>query len=160
MVCVTNHRKEIHDYRGSSTRRFSTRCLCKNLVKMKWTMDESGRMFLNGISTNIHSGQRSDTPRKTEVFQTPPPTPRQYPLEEEDDGIIHLNRILPLDPTYEDSTDLLSCGKPKPPHDFDQETLTEESPLGRLFTCFEARVRKHSPCSTKLRSTRRSAESM
>ena len=36
---------------------------------------------------------------------------------------------LPLDPLYEDSTDLLSCGKPTPPHDFDQETLTEESPL-------------------------------
>ena len=43
--------------------------------------------------------------------------------------IIHLHRILPLDPTYEDSTDLLSCGKPRPPHDFDQETHTEESPL-------------------------------
>ena len=41
----------------------------------------------------------------------------------------YLNRILPIDPTYEDSTDLLPCGKPKPPHDFDQETLTEESPL-------------------------------
>ena len=73
-------------------------------------MDESGRMFLNGIPTNIHSGQKNETPRETEVFQTPPPTPRQYTLEEEDDGIIHLNRILPLDPTCEDSTDLLSCG--------------------------------------------------
>ena len=50
-------------------------------------------------------------------------------MEEADDGVIHLNRILPLDPTYEDSTYLLPCGKPRPPHDFDQETLTEESPL-------------------------------
>ena len=92
-------------------------------------MDENGRMFLNGIPTNIHSGQRNDTPREMEVFQTPPPTPRQQLLEVEDDGVIHLNRILPLDPTYEGPTDFLSCGKPKPPHDFDQESLTEESPL-------------------------------
>ena len=70
----------------------------------QWTMDEDGRMYL--------------------VFQTPPPTPRQ-PLVED----IYLNRILPIDPTYEDSLEFLACGKPKPPHDFDQETLTEESPL-------------------------------
>ena len=95
----------------------------------EWTWMKNGRMILNGIPTNIHSGRRNDTPRETEVFQTPPPTPRQQPVEEEDDGVIHLNRILPLDPTYEDSTDLLPCGKPRPPHDFDQETLTEESPL-------------------------------
>ena len=30
----------------------------------EWTMDENGRMFLNGIPTNIHSGQRNDTPGK------------------------------------------------------------------------------------------------
>ena len=30
-------------------------------------MDENGRMLLNGIPTNIHSGQRNDTPRETEV---------------------------------------------------------------------------------------------
>ena len=92
-------------------------------------MDEDGRMYLNGIPTNIHSGQRNDTPKETEFFQTPPPTPRHQLVEEEDDGVIHLNRILPLDSTYEDSTDLLSCGKPRPPHDFDQELLTEETPL-------------------------------
>ena len=34
-----------------------------------------------------------------------------------------------LDPTYEDPMDYLSCGKPKPPHDFDQESLTEDTPL-------------------------------
>ena len=95
----------------------------------EWTMDDNGRMYLNGIPTNLHSGQRNDTPRETEGFQTPPPTPRQVHVEEEDDGVIHLHRILPLDPTYEDSTDLLSCGKPRPPHDFDRETHTQESPL-------------------------------
>ena len=48
-------------------------------------------------------GQRNFSPQETEDFQTPPPTPRQ-PLELEmtDDGVIYLNRILPLDPTYED----------------------------------------------------------
>ena len=35
----------------------------------EWTMDENGTMFPNGIPTNIHSGQRNDTPRETEVFQ-------------------------------------------------------------------------------------------
>ena len=95
----------------------------------QWTMDDDGRMYLNGIPTNIHPGQRKNTPRETEIFQTPPPTPRQHLLEEEDDGVIYLNRILPIDPTYEDSSDLLPCGKPKPPHDFDQETLTESYPL-------------------------------
>ena len=95
----------------------------------QWTMDDDGRMYLNGIPTNIHPGQRINTPRETEIFQTPPPTPRQQLLEEEVDGVIYLNRILPIDPTYEDSSDLLPCGKPRPPHDFDQETLTDESPL-------------------------------
>ena len=95
----------------------------------EWTIDDDGRMYLNGIPTNLPSGQRNDTSRETEVFQTPPPTPRQLLVEEEDDGVIHLHRILPLDPTYEDLTDLLPCGKSKPPHDFDQETHTEESPL-------------------------------
>ena len=49
-------------------------------------------------------------------------------MEEEDDGVIYLNRILPIDHTYQDSNDLLTCGKPKPPHDYDQETLVDESP--------------------------------
>ena len=61
----------------------------------EWTMDENGRMILNGIPTNIHSDRRNDTPRETEVFQTPPPTPRQQPVEEEEDGVIYLSRILP-----------------------------------------------------------------
>ena len=65
----------------------------------EWTMDDDGRMYLNGIPTNLHSGQRKDTSRETEVFQTPPPTPRQLIVEEEDDGVIHLHRILPVDPT-------------------------------------------------------------
>ena len=93
-------------------------------------MDDEGRMYLNGIPTNMHSEQRMNTPRETEVFQTPPPTPRQHLLvEEEEDGVIYLNRILPIDHTHQDSADLLTCGKPKPPHDFDQETLVEETPL-------------------------------
>ena len=95
----------------------------------QWTMDEDGRMYLNGIPTNLLTSQRVNTPRETEVFQTPPPTPRQPLVEEEDDGVIYLNRILPIDPTHEDSLEFLTCGKPKPPHDFDQESLTEESPL-------------------------------
>ena len=73
--------------------------------------------------------KRITNSRDTEVFQTPPTTPRHSTIEEEDDGTIYLNRILPLDPTHQDSTDLLACGKPKPPHDFDQETAIEESPL-------------------------------
>ena len=68
-----------------------------------WTVDENGRMLLNGIPTNIHSGQRDNTPRETEVFQTPPPTPRQQSmLDVEDEGVIYLHRILPSDPTHED----------------------------------------------------------
>ena len=59
-------------------------------------------------------------PQEGEVFQTPPPTPRQQ-IDLEDNGIIHLNRILPIDPTYKDSDDRLPCGKPRPPHDFDQD---------------------------------------
>ena len=51
----------------------------------EWTMDDNGRMYLNGIPTNLHSGQRNDTPRETKVFQTPPPTPRQAHVEQEDD---------------------------------------------------------------------------
>ena len=95
----------------------------------EWTVDDDGRIYLNGIPTYMHSGQRMTEQRETEVFQTPPTTPRHQVLEEEDDGVIYLNRILPLDCTYQDSSDLLTCGKPKPPHDFDQETLIEESPL-------------------------------
>ena len=97
-----------------------------------WTVDENGRMLLNGIPTNIQSGQRDNTPRETEVFQTPPPTPRQQPLlDVEDEGVIFLNRILPIDPTCEDLMDLLPCGKPRPPHDFDQDVITDESPLNQ-----------------------------
>ena len=109
----------------------------------EWTMDENGRMLLNGIPTNIHSEQRSSTPRDIEVFQTPPPTPRQQPLDVEDEGVIPLNRILPLDPTYEDLTDRLPCGKPRPPHDFDQDVLTEESPLNQWLLDGSSRRSHH-----------------
>ena len=67
----------------------------------------------------------------TDVFQTPPTTPRDREAVEEDDGVIHLNRILPTDPTYQDSPDTLPGGEPKPPHDFDQETLEDETPLSQ-----------------------------
>ena len=97
-----------------------------------WALDDSGRMLLNGIPTNLQSGQRTLSPQETEVFQTPPPTPRQQlALEVEDEGVIHLNRILPLDPSYKEMTDSLPCGKPRPPHDFDQDVLTEELPLNQ-----------------------------
>ena len=110
----------------------------------EWSVDGNGRMLLNGIPTNIHSGQRQSTPRETEVFQTPPPTPRQqFALDIEDEGVIHLNRILPLDPTYEDLMDLLPCGKPKPPHDFDQVVLTEESPLNQWLLDGSSRRSHH-----------------
>ena len=95
----------------------------------QWTIDENGRMHLNGIPTNMHSGQQVGTPRETEAFQTPPTTPRYQEAVEEDDGVIYLNRILPIDPTYQDSPDTLPGGKPKPPHDFDQEIFENETPL-------------------------------
>ena len=70
----------------------------------QWTIDENGRMHLNGIPTNMHSGQQVITSRETEVFQTPPTTPRR---QEVVDGVIYLNRILPIDPAYQDSPDTL-----------------------------------------------------
>ena len=97
----------------------------------QWTLDEDGRMHLNGIPTNMHSNQQVDALRETEVFQTPPTTPRCKEALEEDDGVIYLNRILPIDPMYQDSSDTLPSGKPKPPHDFDQETLEDETPLNQ-----------------------------
>ena len=97
----------------------------------QWTVDENGRMHLNSIPTNMHSAQQADALRETEVFQTPPTTPRYKEVVEEDDGVIYLNRILPIDPTYQDSPDTLPSGKPKPPHDFDQETLDDETPLNQ-----------------------------
>ena len=97
----------------------------------QWTIDENGRMHLNGIPTNMHSAQQADGFRETEVFQTPPTTPRHREVVEEDDGVIYLNRILPIDHAYQDSPDTLSSGKPKPPHDFDQETLEDETPLNQ-----------------------------
>ena len=95
----------------------------------QWTIDDNGRMHLNGIPTNMHSAQPVVNPRETEVFQTPPTTPRYQEVVEEDDGVIYLNRILPIDPTYQDSPETLPSGKPKPPHDFDQEILENETPL-------------------------------
>ena len=79
---------------GSCTNRLSTTVRTTGSDD-EWTIDDNGRMYLNGIPTDVHSGQRNDTPRETEVFQTPPPTPRQLHVEEEDDGVIHLHRILP-----------------------------------------------------------------
>ena len=63
----------------------------------QWTIDEDGRVHLNGIPTNMHSAQQVAAFRETEVFQTPPTTPR-YKEVVEDDGVIYLNRILPVDP--------------------------------------------------------------
>ena len=97
----------------------------------QWTIDEQGRMLLNGIITNMHSGQSANFSRETEVFQTPPTTPRRQEIGEEEDGVIYLNRILPIDPTYEDSYDLLPGGKPKPSHDHDQEVREDETPLNQ-----------------------------
>ena len=45
--------------------------------------------------------------------------------------MIHLNRILPIDPSYEELLEILPCGKRRPPHDFDQDVLTDESPLNQ-----------------------------
>ena len=92
----------------------------------QWTIDENGRMHFNGIATNMYSVV---TPRETEVFQTPPTTPRHQEAVKEDDGVIYLNRILPIDPACQDSPDTMFGGKPKPPHDFDQQILENESPL-------------------------------
>ena len=82
-------------------------------------------MHLNGIPTNMHSAQPVVNSRETEVFQTP----RYQEVVEEDDGVIYLNRILPIDLAYQDSPETLPGGKPKPPHDFDQEILENETPL-------------------------------
>ena len=60
-------------------------------------------MQLNGIPTNMYSAQQVHGLRETEVFQTPPTTPRDREVVEEDDGVIYLNRILPIDSTYQDS---------------------------------------------------------
>ena len=68
---------------------------------------------------------------ETEVFQTLPTTPRDREEVEEDDGVICLIRILPIDATYQDSPDMLPGGKPKPPRDFDQETLEDETSLNQ-----------------------------
>ena len=97
----------------------------------QWRIDEQGRMLLNGIITCMHSGQSVNPSRETEVFQTPPTTPCRQETGEEEDGVIYLNRILPIDPTYEDSYDLSPGGKPKPPHDHDQELLEDETPLNQ-----------------------------
>ena len=35
----------------------------------QWTMDDDGRMYLTGIPTNIHSGQRVNTPRERRSFR-------------------------------------------------------------------------------------------
>ena len=88
-------------------------------------------MHLNSIPTNMHSAQQVEALRETEVFQTPPTTPRYREVVEEDDGVIYLNRILPIDPNYQDSPDTLPSGKPKLPHDFDQGTLDDETPLNQ-----------------------------
>ena len=48
-------------------------------------------------------------------------------MVEDDDGVIYLNRISPIDPTCQDSPETLPRGKPKPPHDFDQEILENET---------------------------------
>ena len=54
----------------------------------QWTIDENGRMHLNSIPTNMHSTQHVEALRETEVFQTPPPTPRYRDVVmEEDDGL-------------------------------------------------------------------------
>ena len=60
----------------------------------QWTIDDSGRMHLDGIPTNMHSAQQVGA---SEVFQTPPTTPRHQEVVEEDDGVIYLNRILPTE---------------------------------------------------------------
>ena len=73
----------------------------------QWTIDDNGRMHLNGIPTNMHSAQPVGTSRETEVFQTPPTTPRHQEVVEEDDGVIYLNRILPIDPHIK--TPLIHC---------------------------------------------------
>ena len=80
----------------------------------------------------MHSGQSVNPSGETEVFfKTPLNTPRRQEIGEEEEGVTHLNRILPIDPTYEDSYDLSPGGKPKPPHDYDQEILGDETPLNQ-----------------------------
>ena len=100
-------------------------------------------MHLNGVPTNMHSAQQVAASRETEVFQTPPTTPRYKEAVEEDGGVIYLNCILPIDPTYQDSPDTLPGGKPKSPHDFDQETLEDETPLNQWLDGSSRRSHQH-----------------
>ena len=90
-------------------------------------------MHPSGVPTNMHSTQQTGLLRETEVFQTPPTTPRCPEEIEEDDGVIYLNRIIPTDPSHQDSSDTLPSGEPKPPPDFDQEILENETPLNQWY---------------------------
>ena len=65
-------------------------------------------------------------------------------LVEEEEGVIYFNRILPIDTAYQDSPETLPGGKPKPPHDYDQETLENETPLQqRLLDGSSRRSHQH-----------------
>ena len=46
-------------------------------------------------------------------------------------GLFSLNRILSVDPTYVDTHEYMSYGKLRPPHDFDQDVTTQETPLNQ-----------------------------
>ena len=69
------------------------------------TIDGNGRMHLNGVATNMHSTQQAGVSRETEVFQTPPTTPRYQEVVQEHDGVIYFESYLPIDPTYQDSSE-------------------------------------------------------
>ena len=48
-------------------------------------------------------------------------------------GVIHLDHILPLDPTYADSEEYPPSGKPAPPHDFDLDVTQRIASKPVLF---------------------------
>ena len=61
-----------------------------------WTLDESGRMLLNGIPTNQLSDQQRGMSQENDTFQTPPQTPRllMEDLETNEDGVPEGSGIL------------------------------------------------------------------
>ena len=100
-------------------------------------IDEYGRMHLNGVPTNMDSGQPAGIPREIEVFHTTPyNSSGRQEIFEEDGGVIYLRsyfakrslicKILRVQ--------YLAESPREQPHDFDQEILEDETPLNQWLS--------------------------
>ena len=87
-------------------------------------------MHLNGIPTNQFAKHVPEPQQEVETF-TAPQTTIEGDVGMVDDGVIYLNQVLPVDPTYTDPTETLTCGKPRPPHDLGDDVVTEATPLNQ-----------------------------